>query len=102
MRPYHQYAINGRMTHQWQQNSSGQTSVGSRLSFAALGIGQTGNKPNPKQYRRSLVVHSALAEHAHPVIVRVFVMLDLYFDSVKCMLVSVKLLCKVEEIGVCM
>jgi hypothetical protein len=36
------------------------------------------------------------------VIVRVFVMLDLYFDSVKCMLVSVKLLCKVEEIGVCM
>jgi hypothetical protein len=27
------------------------------------------------------------------VIVRVFVMLDLYFDSVKCMLVSVKLLC---------
>jgi hypothetical protein len=27
------------------------------------------------------------------VIVRVFVMLDLYFDSVKCMLVGVKLLC---------
>jgi hypothetical protein len=27
------------------------------------------------------------------VIVRVIVMLDLYFDSVKCMLVSVKLLC---------
>jgi hypothetical protein len=39
---------------------------------------------------------------APDVIVRVFVMLDLYFDSVKCMLVSVKLLCKVEEIGVCM
>jgi hypothetical protein len=27
------------------------------------------------------------------VTVRVFVMLDLYFDSVKCILVSVKLLC---------
>jgi hypothetical protein len=27
------------------------------------------------------------------VTVRAFVMLDLYFDSVKCMLVSVKLLC---------
>jgi hypothetical protein len=34
----------------------------------------------------------AVAEN-HCVTVRVFVMLDLYFDSVECMLVSVKLLC---------
>jgi hypothetical protein len=34
-----------------------------------------------------------LIEDIGVVIVRVFVMLDLYFDSVKCMLVSVKFLC---------